>query len=135
MFRVANQRGWPEIGRTVFKMATAVKSTRKPLHALLLKLREELISSAKGEPDALATSVQSPDTVEFAAKTAEQDVAVAAANLRRRTLKEVENALRRVSKGTYGICEMCSEEIPPNRLKAIPWARFCLTCEEQRTRN
>jgi DnaK suppressor protein len=98
-------------------------------------MREDLISSAKREPDVLATSVMSPDTVEFAAKTAEQDVAVAAANLRRRTLKEVENALRRVSKGTYGICEMCSEEIPPNRLKAIPWARFCLTCEEQRTRN
>jgi len=117
------------------EMATAVKSTRKPLHALLLKLREELISLAKGEPDALATSVQSPDTLEFATKTAEQDVTVAAANLRRRMLKEVENALRRVSRGTYGICEMCSEEIPANRLKAIPWARFCLVCEEQRTRN
>ena len=117
------------------EMATAVKSTRKPLHALLLKLREELISLAKGESDALATSVQSPDTLEFATKTAEQDVTVAAANLRRRTLKEVENALRRVTRGTYGICEMCSEEIPANRLKAIPWARFCLVCEEQRTRN
>jgi len=117
------------------EMATAVKSTRKPLHALLLKLREELISLAKGESDALATSVQSPDTLEFATKTAEQDVTVAAANLRRRMLKEVENALRRVSRGTYGICEMCSEEIPANRLKAIPWARFCLVCEEQRTRN
>jgi DnaK suppressor protein len=117
------------------EMATAVKSTRKPLHALLLKLREELISLAKGESDALATSVQSPDTLEFATKTAEQDVTVAAANLRRRMLKEVENALRRVSRGTYGICEMCSEEIPANRLKAIPWARFCLVCEERRTRN
>jgi DnaK suppressor protein len=117
------------------EMATAVKSTRKPLHALLLKLREELISLAKGESDALATSVQSPDTLEFATKTAEQDVTVAAANLRRRMLKEVENALRRVSRGTYGICEMCSEEIPANRLKAVPWARFCLACEEQRTRN
>jgi DnaK suppressor protein len=117
------------------EMATAVKSTRKPLHALLLKLREELISLAKGESDALATSVQSPDTLEFATKTAEQDVTVAAANLRRRTLKEVENALRRVTRGTYGICEMCTQEIPANRLKAIPWARFCLVCEEQRTRN
>ena len=116
-------------------MATAAKTTRRPLHTLLLKLREDLISSAKGEPDALATSVQSPDTVEFAAKTAEQDVTVATANLRRRTLKEVENALRRVSRGTYGTCEMCTEEIPANRLKAIPWARLCLACEEQRTRN
>ena len=116
-------------------MATAVKTTKKPLHTLLLKLREELIISAKGEPDALATSVQSPDAVEFAAKTAEQDVTVAAANLRRRTLKEVENALRRVSRGTYGTCEMCFAEIPANRLQAIPWARFCLACEEQRTRN
>ena len=116
-------------------MATAVKTTKKPLHTLLLKLREELITSAKGEPDALATSVQSPDALEFAAKTAEQDVTIAAANLPRRTLKEVENALRRVSRGTYGTCEMCSAEIPANRLKAIPWARFCLACEEQRTRN
>jgi DnaK suppressor protein len=49
-------------------------------------------------------------------------------NLEKR-LKEVEDALARIEKGTYGICENCQEkEIPLERLRANPAARTCLDC-------
>ena len=116
-------------------MRTVVKSAKNVYRTLLLKKRSELLASAKSQPEALATSVQSPDEVEFAVRTLEQDVTAATANLRSRTLKEIDNALARCAGGSYGICEGCREEISSNRLKAIPWARYCLTCQELRSRN
>jgi DnaK suppressor protein len=116
-------------------MRAAVKSPRKLYRILLLKKRSELVASAKKQPEALAMSVQSPDDVEFAVRTLEQDVTAMTANLRSRMLKEVDSALARVAGGSYGVCEGCGEEISPNRLKAIPWARYCLVCQELRSRN
>jgi DnaK suppressor protein len=116
-------------------MRTLVKPAKKVYRSILLKKREEILASSRSEPEALSARVQSPDAVEFAVRTLEQDVTVVTANLRSRTLKEIESALRRCAGGTYGVCEACEEEISPNRLKAIPWARYCVTCQELRSRN
>jgi DnaK suppressor protein len=116
-------------------MGIAVKAAKSVYRTLLLKKRNELLASAKGAPEALATNVQSPDVVEFAVRTAEQDVTAVTASLRSQLLREVDNALGRCARGTYGACEACHEEIAALRLKAIPWARYCLTCQELRSRN
>jgi len=44
----------------------------------------------------------------------------------RKLLKEIEDALGRIENGTYGICEGSNEPIPKERLRAIPWARYCV---------
>jgi len=46
----------------------------------------------------------------------------------RKILIEIDNALKRIDDGTYGICESRGERIPRERLKAIPWARYCVAC-------
>jgi len=51
-----------------------------------------------------------------------------------RTLRQVEHALRRFDKGTYGICEECGRAINPDRLKALPHATLCLSCKKHLTR-
>jgi RNA polymerase-binding protein DksA len=43
-------------------------------------------------------------------------------------LTEVQSALIRVEAGTYGQCEDCNKEIPRDRLKAIPYTRYCVDC-------
>jgi len=101
-------------------MRTVVKTPKKTYRSLLLKKRDEILASTRSEPEALSARVQSPDAVEFAVRTVEQDVTVLTANLRSRTLKEIERALARCAGGTYGVCEACGEDISPNRLKAIP---------------
>lgn len=45
------------------------------------------------------------------------------------TLREVNAALERIDAGTYGQCESCGKEIPPERLDARPVARLCMTCK------
>ena len=43
-------------------------------------------------------------------------------------LSKINMALGRVESGTFGLCVSCGEEIPPNRLRAIPWAARCVKC-------
>lgn len=48
-------------------------------------------------------------------------------------LRQIEDALERLKMGGYGTCEGCGAVIPPKRLLAIPWARFCVACQEHAT--
>jgi RNA polymerase-binding transcription factor len=116
-------------------MATATKTRKGTYRALLVKKRNELLASVRREPDALATSIQTPDADEFAVKSAMQDVTAVTLDLRSRMLKDIERSLKQIAEGTYGLCEGCGEEISSNRLQALPWARYCLACQELRSRN
>jgi DnaK suppressor protein len=46
-------------------------------------------------------------------------------------LRNLEAALDRLARGAYGTCPSCHEPISPKRLEAVPWAEFCVRCEEQ----
>ena len=52
------------------------------------------------------------------------------ANQQVKELEEIEDALKRIQNGTYGICEMCDESIAIGRLRAKPFAKFCTPCRE-----
>lgn len=45
-------------------------------------------------------------------------------------LREIAGALQRMEQGTYGTCPECEEPISVKRLNAVPWARYCVTCQE-----
>jgi len=49
----------------------------------------------------------------------------------RNLLQMVEGALIRINEGTYGECVSCGSEINPKRLEAVPWARYCIGCQEK----
>ena len=46
-------------------------------------------------------------------------------------LREVQAALRRIEQSTYGVCAACEEPISAKRLDAVPWAKFCVRCQER----
>jgi len=46
-------------------------------------------------------------------------------------LKELQDALVRVEDGRFGVCQACQEPISGKRLAAIPWAKYCVRCQEQ----
>ncbi|SEG77119.1 dksA/traR C4-type zinc finger [Thermomonospora echinospora] len=49
----------------------------------------------------------------------------------RRTLEEIEEALGRLEEGRYGLCEGCGKPIPEGRLEILPYARFCVVCQQR----
>jgi DnaK suppressor protein len=57
---------------------------------------------------------------------------VAIRNLDRESalLKQVQGALARFDDETFGVCLRCDEPIPEKRLKAVPWAAYCVPCQE-----
>jgi DnaK suppressor protein len=50
----------------------------------------------------------------------------------RDTLRDVDHALDRMEASTYGTCERCEQPIPEERLEALPAARLCIRCKQQR---
>jgi DnaK suppressor protein len=48
----------------------------------------------------------------------------------RALLGAVDAALKRIAEGTFGLCLNCEQEINSKRLEAIPWVRYCITCQE-----
>jgi DnaK suppressor protein len=46
-------------------------------------------------------------------------------------LREISDALHRMDIGQYGVCPECEEPISAKRLDAVPWARYCVTCQER----
>jgi DnaK suppressor protein len=45
-------------------------------------------------------------------------------------LREISDALHRIELGHYGVCMECEEQISIKRLDAVPWARYCVSCQE-----
>ena len=45
-------------------------------------------------------------------------------------LRNARAALRRIEEGKFGTCQECNEDIHPKRLAAVPWAPFCIQCQE-----
>jgi DnaK suppressor protein len=45
-------------------------------------------------------------------------------------LRLIDEALDRLRSGDYGVCLNCEEPIPPKRLRALPWARYCVHCQD-----
>jgi DnaK suppressor protein len=50
-------------------------------------------------------------------------------------LRDARAALRRIQEGTFGTCPECEEDIQPKRIAAVPWATFCIRCQEAADRN
>ena len=63
--------------------------------------------------------------------------ALAVCNLAREftQLRDARAALRRIEDGSFGTCQECDEDIRPKRLAAVPWATFCIRCQEAVDRN
>src|SRR5579884_2736526 len=59
-----------------------------------------------------------------------REVAIRNLDRESKLLKEVQAALNRIEEGTYGVCLRCEEEIPEKRLRALPWAAYCVQCQE-----
>src|SRR5215469_4668465 len=90
---------------------------QKRLKAARRQKGEAGLSEAKDEGDRAAASTNAEISVVQQAQAES-------------LLKMIGAALGRIDDGTYGECLKCGQEIGPKRLEAIPWARYCITCQE-----
>ena len=71
-----------------------------------------------------------PDGLDEACHAVHRELAIRNLGHMSGLLKDVEAALRRIEDETYGICLHCEGDIGRKRLEAVPWAAFCMRCQE-----
>jgi DnaK suppressor protein len=71
---------------------------------------------------------QPEDDAGLASQAQAEQVALAGLERDRRLLAEIERALERLARGSFGRCERCQRPIGAPRLRALPWARLCRDC-------
>jgi DnaK suppressor protein len=103
------------VGRKALEVS--LKTRARELERTVAERKQIAIDRAADVYDASLLAAQR----ESSARTLEQDF---------RLLRQVETALHRLREGNFGICEGCQEEIAPKRLRAIPWAARCVSCQE-----
>lgn len=61
----------------------------------------------------------------------EQDVSLGLMENETDELHEIQEAFERIKDGSFGLCESCKKKVPKERLKAIPYARLCVSCKKK----
>ena len=69
---------------------------------------------------------------DVATDTYDREFSLGLASNDRQFLYELEDAMKKIEDGTFGICEDCKSFISKTRLKAVPYARFCVKCQEKK---
>jgi len=96
--------------------------------AILEAKRAELSVGLRNRADIAIE--KTPDAVDEVQLAGERELAIRNLDRESSLLRSVRGALARIADGSYGICLHCEEEIKPKRLDAVPWARYCVTCQE-----
>ena len=100
---------------------------------LLLAKRWELTTARAGiESPAPSSGGDKGDLVDHAAAAAEADVQVRLRETDSKLLRAIDEALGRIERNTFGVCQACMKPISDARLDAVPWSRLCRECKEQR---
>jgi len=105
------------------------KLNLKDIKERLQKEREALIQKLQGN-DLSVDDAETPDPVDLAVRNYSKNVMLAVSENESRQLVLIDEALLRIDDEEYGTCQNCEKEINPKRLQAIPWARYCIECQE-----
>jgi DnaK suppressor protein len=95
----------------------------------LLKKREAVLSGLGVKFDTLARMGRVAEE-DQAQMSQDEFVSLHLNSLDYSQLRLVEEALDRMASGDYGVCLSCEAPIPAKRLRALPWARYCVTCQD-----
>lgn len=125
------------------KVKSAPPEASKPerevlLRKELIKMKEDILREAhieiskyiKGENRQLVETAL--DDGDWSVVDLSEDINLRKLSVHRENLRKIDQALRKLQEGTYGICEDCGEEISVERLKVLPFAIYCRDDQEKR---
>ena len=106
-----------------------IKAARK----MLLDMKEKLLAEMLGKslPEDLARPFDIGDEGDRADTERNHEVSILLSARDKEKLGAIEEALEKIREGTYGVCEDCGDEIGWGRLKAMPLAKLCVTCQSR----
>jgi DnaK suppressor protein len=95
---------------------------------LLVEMETELKAQREGNKD------EGLDSYDLASEERDREINFILSDRERAKIKEIDDALARLTDGSYGVCEECGLEIGEERLDALPFTRVCRDCQQDRER-
>ncbi|MEW6674891.1 MAG: TraR/DksA C4-type zinc finger protein [Nitrospirota bacterium] len=119
------------------KRKKSEEDRKRVLRRTLIQKREQIVKEArteiskyiKGENKQLVDTAL--DDGDWSVVDLSEDVSLKQLGTHRETLLKIDEAIRKLDEGTYGICEDCGEKISEQRLKVLPFAIYCRDCQEK----
>jgi RNA polymerase-binding transcription factor DksA len=113
--------------------AKKIKAEWQKYYQHLLELREQLLHQMNGLAKESAQELPgySLHMADSGTDNFDRDFALSLLSADQDAVYEIEEALKRIEKKTYGVCELTGKVIPGARLEAIPWARFTVEAQAQ----
>ena len=110
-----------------------IKAEWQKFYNHLLELREQLLRQMNGlaKESAQEMAGYSLHMADSGTDNFDRDFALSLLSSDQDAIYEIEEALKRIEKNTYGICELTGKAIPRARLEAIPWTRFTVQAQAQ----
>ncbi len=110
-----------------------IKAEWQKFYNHLLELREQLLRQMNGlaKDSAQEMPGYSLHMADSGTDNFDRDFALSLLSSDQDAVYEIEEALKRIEKKTYGVCELTGKPIPRARLEAIPWTRFTVTAQAQ----
>jgi DnaK suppressor protein len=117
--------------------AKKIKQEWHAYYTCLLELREQLMHQMNGLAKESAQELPgySLHMADSGTDNFDRDFALSLLSADQDSVYEIEEALKRIEKKTYGICELTGKTIPRARLEAIPWTRFTVEAQAQLERD
>ncbi len=106
--------------------------TRQELAEIAASLNEMKTDISKNVEDKRNMDLLEPevgDSIDQASQSLDKEILFELSDNERRILRDIDAALRKMEKGTYGLCEHCKKPIQKKRIKALPSARYCMACQ------
>jgi len=128
----------PRTGEKVQGKAETSRDRLLDLRKSLIRKKENILKEAKdeiakyisGENKQLVDTAN--DDGDWAQVDISEDLSLQRLSTHRKLMYNIDEAIRKIAEGTYGICEECGEEISEKRLLVLPTATLCIDCQEHK---
>ena len=115
-------------------MSNVVTKTELNKYKALLEAKQAELAGGLRNREGI-TIEKTADALDEVQLAGERELAIRNLDRESALLRSVRMALARLADGSYGTCLHCEEEIKPKRLDAVPWAKYCIRCQEAADRH
>jgi len=100
----------------------------------MLEAKQAELSTALHNRDDIVIE-KAPDALDEVQLAGDRELAILNLDRESNLLRDVRSALAHIADGSYGTCMHCEEDIKPKRMDAVPWAKYCIRCQEAADRH
>jgi len=104
---------------------------------MLLRMRDDLVRgiTRRSKTPVEGTVPDIGDIIDSVSEERTRELDMILTDREKKKLLQIDDAIERIDESTYGLCEECGVKIPKGRLKVMPFAKYCVECQEKLERD